>query len=125
MTINAIRKLFTVAALFNFAVALPLLIAPAWLMGLMHITPAIEPTVWVQQFAGLVLTFGIGYYWISRDPYGNRSLINLGIIGKSLVVVVGLWNVAAGEVSWQFMIPASADGVFALLFYRAGRALQH
>ncbi len=74
MTHTSIKTMFTVAALFNFTVAALLLVIPSWFLGLMHISPGIESTVWVHEFAGVVLTFGMGYYWISRDPYGNRIL---------------------------------------------------
>jgi hypothetical protein len=39
------------------------------------------------------------------------------------VVLVGLLNVATGDVSWQFMLPASGDLIFVMLFIMALKAL--
>jgi hypothetical protein len=39
------------------------------------------------------------------------------------VVLVGLLNVATGDVSWQFMLPASGDLIFVILFIMTLHAL--
>lgn len=113
--------MFLAAAIFNWVVAAGLFFLPNIFLGLFFISPGVDQLLWLQQFAGLVFVFGIGYYWAYRDLAANRAIIRLAIIGKFSVVLVGILNVQMGEISWQFMVPASVDAIFALLFIRALR----
>lgn len=113
------RNMFRLAALFNWVVSLGLFLAPAPFLGLLGITPVPEQSLWVQQFAGLVFFFGVGYWQASNDLVKMAPTIRLAIWGKWGVVLIGLLNVLTGDISWQIMVPASADAVFALLFARA------
>ncbi len=124
MTKEFSRKMFTVAAAFNWIVALLLFFYPALLLGPFGVTPLPEQTLWIQQFAGLVFFFGIGYYWAARNLYRNQPIIRLAILAKLGVVAIGTINVASGDVSWQFLLPASADGVFACLFMIALKSMR-
>ncbi|RLQ21044.1 hypothetical protein DWB85_14185 [Seongchinamella sediminis] len=117
------RRLFTAAALFNWVVALGLFLIPGVFLGLFAVTPAPEQTLWTQQFAGLVFIFGIGYYQASKDLATLAPVIRLAVWGKWGVVAIAALNVLTGDISWQFLIPASADGVFAILFTLALRSL--
>lgn len=123
MTPDTTRKLFWVAALFNWIVALGFFFVPDMFLSLFFVTPVPEQSIWVQQFAGLVFFFGIGYYWASRDLYSNQGIVRLAVYAKFGVVLIGLLNVITGDISWQFMIPASADAVFAYLFIVALRSV--
>jgi FtsH-binding integral membrane protein len=76
-----------------------------------------------QLFGVLVFSFGIGYLWIARDPEKNKQIIRMGIMGKTVVVLVCLANVILENVSWHLMLAAGFDGVYAVLFYLALRQL--
>ena len=102
--------------------AITLFFIPGIFLTLLSITPAPEQSLWVQQFAGLVFVFGIGYYWASRDFEANVQIIRMAIVGKSGVVLIGLFNVMSGDVSWQFMLPASGDLIFVILYVMALKA---
>ena len=115
--------MFVVAALFNWVVGLGLFFVPVPFLDLFSISPLPEQNFWLQQFAALVFFFGIGYFQASRDPEKMAPLIRLAIWAKWGVVVIGLYNIMMGAISWQFMIPASADGVFAILFALALRSV--
>ena len=123
MTPESAQKLFLVAAIFNWIIALGLFFVPGLFLSLFFVAPLPEQSVWVQQFAGLVFTFGCGYYWASRDFYSNQAIVRLAVYGKFGVALIGLLNVLDGDISWQFMIPASADAVFACLFIVAMRSV--
>ena len=110
-------------AIFNWVAALPLFFIPGFFLNLLSVTPAPQQSLWVQQFAGLVFVFGIGYYWASRDFEANIQIIRMAVIGKAGVVLIGLLNVATGDVSWQFMLPVSGDLIFVILFVMALKAL--
>jgi len=60
--------------------------------------------------------FGVGYFWISRDPVTNVPIIKLGMLGNASVVLVCLAAVMMHTVSWQLLILASADLVYAVFF---------
>ena len=121
MTRDTSRKMFLVSAIFNWLIASGLFFIPGAFLGLLHIDPLPDQTVWIQLFAALVFMFGVAYYWASRDFEANVSVVRLGAIGKTTVVLVALLNVATGDISWQLLIPASADLLFALLFLVALR----
>lgn len=123
MTAKSIRTLFLTAAVFNWLVGLALLFDAPLLFQLFQVTPAPTEPLFVQLFAWLVIVFGVGYFWVSRDPLLNAAIIKLGILGKVSVFLVCLAATVAGIVSWQMLILASADGVYAAFFFFALRAL--
>lgn len=114
-------KLFLAAAIFNWVVSLALFFVPGAFLRLFSISPGIEQPLWVQQFAGLVFIFGIGYYWASRDLKANAQIIRLGAIAKLGVVLIAVLNVLSGDTSWQLLIPVSGDAIWAALFIVALR----
>ena len=119
MTSKSLRTLFVTAAVFNWLVGLGLLFNAPLLFQLFGVTPVPTELLFVQLFAWLVIVFGVGYYWVSRDPESHIPLIKLGMLGKASVVLVCLAAVVTGGISWQMMILASADLVYAILFWRA------
>jgi hypothetical protein len=88
----------------------------ARLFDLFGVTPVPTENLFVQLFAWLVIVFGVGYFWISRDPVTNVPIIKLGMLGKASVVLVCLAAVMMHTVSWQLLILASADLVYAVFF---------
>ena len=116
MNIETSRKLFLVAALFNWMVGAVLIIDAAWLLDLFRVTPLPTEPLFVYLFAWLVIAYGIGYYWAARDPLANAPIIRLGIIGKLGVFGVVVVATLLGHTSWQMNILSSADLVFAVLF---------
>ena len=124
MTEKSIRIMFTTAALFNWMAGGAVVINAVWLFGLFGVTPLPTEPLFLQLFAWLVIVFGIGYFWVSRDPVANVPIIKLGMIGKLSVVLVSLACVLTGSVSWQMMTLVSADLLYAILFWRALQSIQ-
>lgn len=112
------RPLFRSAALFNWLAALPFLIAPKMVADMFGIHPTPADPMFTDLFMVLVLAFGWGYWKISRDPGRNRPLIELGILGKLLVVVVGYGYFLAGRITWPFAALVTGDLLWAYLFWR-------
>jgi hypothetical protein len=110
------RILFSIAAAFNFVAGLPILFAMPLAGSLIGMQPVPTEPLFVHLSGVLVLTFGWGYWRISRDPVANRPIIHLGIVGKTLVVLsVGIdW--LNGNTNWAFPLLVSGDAVFAALF---------
>jgi hypothetical protein len=116
--------MFLTAAVFNWLVGLALLLDAPLVFRLSRVTPAPTEPLFVQLFSWLVVVFGVGYFWISRDPPGNLPIIKLGMLGKASVFLVCLAAVVTGIVSWQMMILASVDLVYAMFFWRALQMLR-
>ena len=124
MKAKSMRIMFTTAAWFNWLAGLAVAVNAELLFGLFRITPLPTEPLFLQLFAWLVIVFGIGYFWVSRDPVANVPIIKLGMIGKLSVVLVSLACVLTGSVSWQMMTLVSADLLYAILFWRALKAIQ-
>ena len=124
MKAKSMRIMFTTAAWFNWLAGLAVAVNVELLFGLFRITPLPTEPLFLQLFAWLVIVFGIGYFWVSRDPVANVPIIKLGMIGKLSLVLVSLACVLTGSVSWQMMTLVSADLLYAILFWRALQTLQ-
>ena len=117
------KNIFLTAAIFNWVVGLALTFNSGLVFKLFRVTPAPTEPLFLQLFSWLVIVFGIGYFWASKDLVANVSIVKLGILGKLSVVLVSLACVLTGTVSWQMMILASADLLYAALFWRALKSL--
>ena len=124
MTEKSIRIMFTTAAWFNWVAGGAVAVNAGWLFSLFGITPLPTEPLFHQLFAWLVIVFGIGYFWASRDPAANVPVIKLGILGKLSVVLVSMACVLTDSVSWQFILLVSVDLVYAILFWRALKVIQ-
>ena len=123
MSTSAIRRLFFVGALFNWAIATVFVVDVNWLLQLFQVTPLSTEPVFLYLLAAVVFAFGIGYYWVSRDPIANVPIIRLGIVGKLCVAAMALILTVFGEASWQLNLLSGADLAFAVLFIAALKAL--
>jgi hypothetical protein len=124
MKAKSIRIMFTTAAWFNWVAGGAVAVNVELLFGLFRITPLPTEPLFLQLFAWLVIVFGIGYFWASRDPVVNVPVIKLGMIGKLSVVLVSLACVLTGSISWQIMLLVSADLLYAILFWRALKSIR-
>lgn len=116
------RTLFSIAALFNFTVALLLVFGNATIWKLFGLAAPPQETLFVQLFAVFVALFGAAYFWIGVAPEGKRSLIQLSAAGKLTIFVTIVCETLAGNAPAIMIAPASGDLVFALLFLRTLRA---
>ena len=110
------RVLFTCAALFNFCAGLPILLAMPWMAQVIGMRPVPDSPLLAHLFGVLVLVFGWGYWRAGRDPVTNRPIIQMGIVGKTLVVLSVGYDFLVGNTNWPFALLVSGDAVFAALF---------
>ncbi len=64
------------------------------------------------------VAFGIGYYMAFRDPYGNKNIVILGMIGKLAFAAIFIRSMIAfpGQIPTYFLIAVIGDVIFAILF---------
>ena len=113
------KKMFLVGALWNVAGGVVIIWLTGWIFATAHLTPP-EPWVYYYSWIALFMTFGIGYYLVYLDMYGNKNLVILGIIGKlgfAGVFLAGMM-LGPGQVPLFFLIPVIGDLVFVWLFWR-------
>jgi hypothetical protein len=108
MSETGFRRMFVVAALWNLAGGTFILAA----------VPAPPQPAYYYAWIELFMTFGIGYWLVSRDLYRNRDIALLGAIGKVAFAAIFLWQYAthATDLPRFFLIPVVGDLVFAAFF---------
>lgn len=113
------RKMFLLAALWNFAAALGGLLSYEMQFKLTFgeeaYTGDFHQALLYRSFCLSVLLFGVGYYLVSRDTSQNRGIVWLGAAGKILVFVFFTeafindnstaiaWWVSFGDVLWTVL----------------------
>ena len=112
--------MFVAAALFNFAIGFPLMLARHWAFALAFVSAdaenaGIAPDLWAD-FGYCVVLIGVGYLIVARDVTRNRGLVWLGIFAKLFDVVVLSWRTVIGMTRPIVLLPAGIDAVFVLLF---------
>jgi hypothetical protein len=108
------RALFTIAAIFNAAVGLAMLLAYDVMVPWLGLPP--RPTVWIHIVALIVLVFGYAYWRIATDAVKFREYVVLGIVGKLAFVVAIYGHFLAGDATAALAALVTADLVFAGLF---------
>jgi hypothetical protein len=113
------KKMFLVGALWNVAGGVVIVWLTGWIFATAHLSPP-QPWVYYYSWIALFATFGIGYYLVYLDMYGNKNLIILGIIGKLAFAAIFLAGMVwgPGKVPLFFLIPVIGDLGFVYLFWR-------
>jgi hypothetical protein len=80
-------------------------------------TPRPDP-VYRALFLALAFVFGLGYWWVGRDPCRNRDIIRMGVLGQLSVFTVLMYAVVftSRPMPEPFLMPGLVDLVFALAF---------
>lgn len=109
------RVFFIVAALFNFAAGVPLLVAPQAEIAMMGLPPVAD--VMYHQVSGiLVICFGLGYGLVAGEPDRNEGIVWLGVLGKSGVIYLMAQAYHSGSIPFQVFSIALGDLAFVLGF---------
>jgi hypothetical protein len=118
------RTLFRLAAAFNFAVAIALLLLRPQLAALFGLAP-VEGTnlAFANVTAVLVATLGYAYLRVAADPERERAIIEVAVVGKLLAVAAVCWPWLAGDIDFRLPLLVAGDFVFALLFIDFLRAM--
>jgi hypothetical protein len=108
------RRVFLVAALFNFAAGVPALLAPAQALAAFGLPP-LPDHLFVRATGLLVASYGVGYWLVSRR-LGLREIVWLGVVGKLGVVVLFTWAWGQGSLPTRAFAVGMGDLLFAAVF---------
>ncbi len=111
------KRVFLIGALWNIAGGAFITLFAGWIFSTGGLTLP-EPPAYFYSWIALFVTFGIGYYMVYRDMYGNKNIVILGIIGKVAFAIIFIYNMITfrGQIPLFFLIPVVGDLVFAVLF---------
>jgi hypothetical protein len=110
---------FLLAALFNYAIGLPIMLARRWSYELSYLPEVSRDPMALRLWADFgfaVVLIGLGYQIVSRDVSRNRGIVLLGIIAKLFDVFNLTYLYLRGVARPLVLAPAFIDGVFVALF---------
>lgn len=112
-------NLFRISAIFNITIGLALLFNHQWFFTLFgyEITAEDAYLAFIQVAGIAIASFGVGYYWASKDFQKNSGLIQLGAIAKIGVFAVFLSIYIQNSNILPLFIAGSLDLTFAALFF--------
>ena len=118
-----------VKPLFVFAAVYDLVLGIGFALFFKSILPRFQVPLpnhdaYVQLPAALIAIFGIGFWYVARDPRRNRDLIQLGVLLKLAFAGIVLAHYAAGTMPLMWVPFAVADLVFMAAFLMARGALK-
>jgi hypothetical protein len=121
-TRTAIRALFWIAAVYDGVLGLAFLVAQGAIFEWFNVTPPNHPG-YVAFPAALLVTFGILFVAVARNPEANRNLIPYGMLLKVSYCGTAFWFWFREGIPGMWKPWAIADLVFLVLFWSAYRAL--
>lgn len=110
---------FLLAALFNYAIGLPIVLAARWSYDLSFTPEALRDPMALRLWFGFgfaVVLIGVGYHIFSRDLAKNRVMLPLGIVAKLYDVFNLSYLYLAGFARPLVLLPALIDATFVALF---------
>jgi hypothetical protein len=113
------RRLFGIAALFNFGVGGALLLARPLVTALLRFDAVTGTNLMTFYLAaGLITLFGYAYLLVARDPVRYRPYISLGLLGKLIAIVIAVSTWLGGYAPATVPELAIGDVIFVGLFIR-------
>ncbi|MBA7576830.1 hypothetical protein ES708_18672 [subsurface metagenome] len=118
--------MYTIAAIWNWILAVGFLILPRIDIGLFSLAGPMDPPntlLWFDSFFGLVFAFGLGFYFISKSTTENHGLIKISIFEKFWVFTITLYYFLIPEASLLAVGIVVVDLLFGILFIEDLRAI--
>ncbi len=111
------KNVFLAGAIWNVLGGAILLGIQDWVFSTADLNPP-DPPLYFYGWIALFMTFGIGYYMVSRDLFNNQNIVILGIVGKLVFSGIFIYFLisASDLVPKLFLVPVVGDLVFVVLF---------
>ena len=117
MTERTYRIIFLIGALWNLLGSGLFFLFWRQAFTLFQLAPP-NYLAFFQSWLALAFVFGIGYYYVYRDLYGNLNIVKLGIYGKTLFAVIFMYHVIFSGFHPVFLSGAIIDVMFVILYVR-------
>jgi len=118
-----IKPFFIAAGLYDGILGLLFLLIPSQLFSMTNVPPP-NHMAYIQFPALLLVTFGIMFINIARDPLANRNLIIYGILLKISYCSIVFLHWFAGNMPFIWVTFAFCDFAFLITFITASSALK-
>lgn len=113
---NYYKKLFLVAALYDFILGFIFLFFYKPIFRILEISIPADPSP-LSLSAAFVFTLGFAYYLIYKNIEGNFDLVKVGIFYKFTYVLISFYYFIFGSVPHMiFVVFGLLDAVFLILF---------
>lgn len=110
-----LRTLAIVSAAYDFALGIPLLLAPAAVAGMMGAGP-VQPVINAQLNGLFTFALGLGYLWAAADVEARRGYMWIaGVFAKAAGSLLFLYDHFARDSPDSFLLFAVTDGTLALV----------
>jgi hypothetical protein len=111
----SLRALALVSAVYDLALALPLMLAPVAVARAFGAAPP-DPVINAQLNGMFTLTLAVGYLWAARDAEARRGYLWVaGVLAKGLGAALFLLDHFTHGSPPAFLLFAATDGTLALL----------
>ena len=123
MDIRWVKKLFIVAALYDFVLGIIFLFCFKSIYSYFNIALP-NHDGYVQFGAALIAIFGVGFWFVAQNPDRNRDIIKMGILLKIAYSGTVFFYALAGNIPSIWVPFAWFDLIFLFLFIGALRSLK-
>ena len=123
MTIKSVKMVFLVGALYDLILGAVFALFFKTVYALFG-TELPNHAGYIQLAAAYIFIFGIGFYFVYRDPHRNRAIIALGILMKLAFCVVVFGHLLVDTIPSFYIPVAVLDVVFLALFLAAYKAVR-
>jgi len=115
---NYHKLMFLIAAIHNYVGSLLFIFLYSKVYTIFGNKPPV-PGIHYQTWIGLIFVFGVMYHMISKDRFGSKNLVILGILGKAVSASPMLFALITKNpnVPIGFVVPIITDFIFLILFF--------
>ena len=117
-----VKPLFLIAALYDFVLGVVFLL---WFKSIYTYFGVTLPNHdgYIQFAAGVVMAFGVGFWFVAQAPERNRDIIKMGVLLKLAYSGTVLGHYFLGSIPGVWVPFAWLDLVFLVLFIAALRTI--
>ena len=115
MTDRTFQRIFLVGALWNLLGAGLFFLFWRQAFAFFDLEPP-KYLAFFQAWLALAFVFGIGYYYVARDLYGNLNIVRMGIYGKTAFSVIFIYHIIFSGFHPVFLSGVLIDLVFVVLY---------
>ncbi|MFL6283474.1 MAG: hypothetical protein ACJ74Q_10080 [Pyrinomonadaceae bacterium] len=92
----------------------PVLLAPGWLLGRLHLPYMPYQDVWLRDAALLLLFLSITYLPSATDPLRYKVNAIVGAVGRLIFSLFWIWPVLFAGAPRGFLVVGALDGIIGL-----------